>query len=72
MNSLYFKLRRMKPCILCSIDFKADLNEENELQIAIYGSVICLAHDGKTREELAKELGKVSFDSVKTKIMFWK
>lgn len=48
----------MKPCIVCSIEFKADLNEENELQIAIYGSVIGLAHGGKTREELAKELGE--------------
>ena len=34
LSSIYFKLRRLRPYIICSLDFKADFNEENELQLS--------------------------------------
>ena len=38
LSSIYFKLRRLRPYIICSLDFKADFNEENELQLSVYGT----------------------------------
>ena len=37
LSSIYFKLRRLRPYIICAMDFKADLNEEFELQLSVYG-----------------------------------
>ena len=39
LSSIYFKLRRLRPYIICSLDFKADFNEENELQLSVYGEL---------------------------------
>ncbi len=38
LASIYFKLRRLRPCILAMLQFQADLDEENELQISLYGN----------------------------------
>lgn len=37
------------------MDFKADFNEENELQLSVYGTAISLAHNGRTRWQLESE-----------------
>lgn len=52
LASTYFKLRRLRPCIFSGIHIQADLDEENDLQLFVYGSAIFLAHDGKTVAEL--------------------
>ena len=39
LSSIYFKLRRLRPYIICSLDFKADFHEENELQLSVYGKL---------------------------------
>ena len=38
---------------------KADIDDEYELQLTISGIAIGLAHGGKTREEIAKELASI-------------
>lgn len=52
LSSVYFKLRRLRPCVICKLDFKADFNEENELQLSLYGTAISFAHNGKTKGQL--------------------
>eukprot|EP00095_Tigriopus_kingsejongensis_P005187 maker-scaffold321_size207582-snap-gene-1.29 protein:Tk05187 transcript:maker-scaffold321_size207582-snap-gene-1.29-mRNA-1 annotation:"c2 domain-containing protein 5 isoform x2" len=52
LAAIYFKLRRFRPCIVSHVSFQADLDEENELQLCIYGTAIGLAHEGKTRAEI--------------------
>ena len=37
LASTYFKLRRLRPCIFSGIHIQADLDEENELQLFVYG-----------------------------------
>jgi hypothetical protein len=37
LSSTYFKLRRLRPCILSDVNFQADLDDENELQLCVYG-----------------------------------
>ena len=39
-----------------SLDMKADIDDDEILQLAFSGIAIALAHDGKTRQELASEL----------------
>jgi len=56
MASVYYKLRRLKPCLIGNVFLKVDIDEENDLQCSISGIAISLAHDGKTRGELAYEL----------------
>merc|ERR1712150_150350 len=45
-------------------DFKADFNEENELQLSVYGTAISLAHNGRTRLQIenAKDQGAEKID----------
>ena len=38
LSSIYFKLRRLRPCVIQKLDFKADFNEEHELQLSLYGN----------------------------------
>jgi len=68
LSSIYFKLRRLRPYIICSLDFKADFNEENELQLSVYGTAISLAYNGKTRLQIenTKDLnsGKIDLASL--------
>ncbi|KAK3095536.1 hypothetical protein FSP39_015840 [Pinctada imbricata] len=37
IKKICYKLRKMSPCSLCSLDFDIDLPEENELQISLTG-----------------------------------
>lgn len=37
LSAIYFKLRRLRPCILTDVNFQADMDEENELQLCVYG-----------------------------------
>ena len=39
-TAAYFKARRLKPCVLAGLRFHADLDDENELQLCLYGNVI--------------------------------
>lgn len=59
LSSIYFKLRRLKPCLISKLQIKAEIDDENELQLTIGGLAIALAHGGKTRDELAKELASI-------------
>ena len=59
LSSIYFKLRRLKPCLVSKLDIKAEVDDENELQLTVTGMAIALAHGGKTRDELAKELASI-------------
>lgn len=54
--SVFFKLRRLKPCLMSNIRLKIGIDEENEVLVSVTGIAIGLAHDGKTRGELATEL----------------
>jgi hypothetical protein len=56
MSSVYFKLRKLKPCLIGNVQLKVDIDEENDCFLRLYGIAISLAHDGKTRGELAYEL----------------
>ncbi|XP_059080559.1 C2 domain-containing protein 5-like isoform X2 [Tigriopus californicus] len=56
LAAIYFKLRRLRPCIVSHVSFQADLDEENELQLCIYGTAIGLGQDGKTRAEIEAAL----------------
>jgi len=54
LSSVYFKLRRLRPCVISKMDFKADFNEENELQLSLYGTAISFSHEGRTIGQLSK------------------
>lgn len=47
LSAIYFKLRRLRPCVLADLHFQADLDEENELQLCIYGTAISLGGSAK-------------------------
>ena len=59
MSAVFFKLRRLKPCLISNIRLKVDIDEENELLLTVTGIAIGLAHDGKTRGDLATELASI-------------
>lgn len=40
MQSIYFKVRKLSPCILAGLKFDCELPEEDEIQIAILGMVL--------------------------------
>lgn len=63
LSSIYFKLRRFRPCIVSKLQIKIDVDDEYELQVTVSGMAIALAHGGKTRSELAKELSSIDCSS---------
>jgi len=66
LSAIYFKLRKLKPCLVSNLTMKADVDEENEIQLTFTGIAIALAHDGKTRQELASELTHLEENSEKS------
>lgn len=66
LSAIYFKLRKLKPCLVSNLTMKADVDEENEIQLTFTGIAIALAHDGKTRQELASELTHLEENSDKS------
>ena len=52
LSSIYFKLRRLRPYIICSLDFKADFNEENELQLSVYGELSLFIYQQNQSEDI--------------------
>ncbi len=47
LSAVYFKLRRMRPCVLAHVSMQAELDEENELQLSIYGTAISLTPNNR-------------------------
>ncbi len=62
LSSIYFKLRRLKPCLISKLQLKVDTDDEYDLQLTISGLAIALAHGGKTREDLIKEVASIDAD----------
>ena len=52
LSSIYFKLRRLRPYIICSLDFKADFNEDNELQLSVYGELNLFIYQQNQNEDI--------------------
>ena len=44
MSSVYFKLRRLKPCLVGNVQLKVDIDEENDLQCSISGMTYIQLH----------------------------
>ncbi|XP_074661016.1 C2 domain-containing protein 5-like isoform X2 [Tubulanus polymorphus] len=40
VNSIFFKLRKMQPCVLCNLDFNVKVPDKNEIQLSVTG--ICV------------------------------
>ncbi|KFB42167.1 AGAP001475-PA-like protein [Anopheles sinensis] len=43
LQLIYYKLRTMRPCVLCDLRFKLDLPETDEIQIVVTGMTLALA-----------------------------
>ncbi len=41
-QSICFKLRKMRPCVICNVQFTVDLPEEDEIQITVLGELFWL------------------------------
>ena len=37
MSSVYFKLRKLKPCLIGNVQLKVDIDEENDCFLRLYG-----------------------------------
>ena len=37
LSSIYFKLRKLKPCLVSKLQIKADIDEDHELQLSLTG-----------------------------------
>ena len=37
MSSVYFKLRKLKPCLIGNLQLKVDIDEENDCFLRLYG-----------------------------------
>ena len=37
LSAIYFKLRRLKPCLISNLSMKAEMDDENELQLTFSG-----------------------------------
>uniref|UniRef100_A0AAG5CS02 C2 domain-containing protein n=1 Tax=Anopheles atroparvus TaxID=41427 RepID=A0AAG5CS02_ANOAO len=49
LQLIYYKLRTMRPCVLCDLRFKLDLPEPDEMQIVVTGMTLALG-DGATNK----------------------
>lgn len=41
-QSIYFKLRKTRPCVITNLQFTVDLPEDDEIQITVLGELSCL------------------------------
>ena len=48
LKLIYYKLRSMRPCVLCDLRYKLDFPETDEIQIVVSGMTLALG-DGTTR-----------------------
>ena len=39
LSSIYFKLRKLKPCLVSKLQINADIDDENELQLSLTGNL---------------------------------
>ena len=39
LSAIYFKLRRLKPCLISNLNMKAEMDDENELQLTFSGKI---------------------------------
>lgn len=37
-QSIYFKLRKSRPCVITNLQFSVDLPEDDEIQISVLGN----------------------------------
>jgi len=54
ITSVCFKLRRMQPCLLSSLEWGVDLDDDNEVQLSVSGVAIAFVDKDK-REEIMKK-----------------
>ena len=40
LSSIYFKLRKLKPCLVSKLQIKADIDEDHELQLSLTGKFL--------------------------------
>ena len=40
LSSIYFKLRKLKPCLVSKLQIKADIDEDHELQLSLTGKCL--------------------------------
>jgi len=53
--SVCFKLRRMQPCLVSSLEWNVNLDDENEVQISVSGVAVAFVDKKKTEEESKKK-----------------
>ncbi|XP_059351157.1 C2 domain-containing protein 5-like isoform X2 [Daphnia carinata] len=55
LRSIYFKLRKARPCVITNLEFSVDLPEDDEIQITVLGTAITSFN--KTMIEVAPCIG---------------
>eukprot|EP00092_Neocalanus_flemingeri_P010834 GFUD01011666.1.p1 GENE.GFUD01011666.1~~GFUD01011666.1.p1 ORF type:complete len:988 (+),score=330.13 GFUD01011666.1:124-3087(+) len=53
--SVCFKLRRMQPCLISSLEWNVDLDDENEVQISVSGVAVAFVDKDKKEETKKKD-----------------
>jgi len=71
INAVCFKLRRIKPCLICSLQWNVEVDEEAEVQLCLSGLALSLASQdsiqkavllqAKKMRELVKEESELMF-----------
>jgi len=71
VNAVCFKLRRIKPCLICSLQWNVEVDEESEVQLCLSGLALSLASpdsiqkavliQAKKMRELVKEESELMF-----------
>ncbi|XP_044741540.1 C2 domain-containing protein 5 isoform X2 [Chrysoperla carnea] len=62
LQTVYFKLRRMTPCVLCQLQFRVDIPEIDEIQLTAYGTAMGIKKMNRSFKEKKKITHSISRD----------